>query len=211
MDLKFSAIASSRTDEELLACIENRQLYLPETIEASIAELQHRGHAFSEEELSVIEQDVQAHRNNAAIPGRRIGFANSSYKNNIVQDPDAPALYSRQAIYGFTFLCGALFGSIMMAINMAKIKNNNNIIWVLLFGALYTILEVVIVQSAHTSNALSIILNIAGAIIMESLLWNRFIGNATFYRLKPIWIPLKTIGLLIFGVVLLSFFITPPQ
>jgi len=206
MDPKYRA--SAKSDEELLDTIENRQLYLPETIEASLEELKSRGHIFTETELSVIEEDVQAHRNNAALSGRRIGFANGNYKNNIIQDPDAPSLYSRQAIYGFTVFFGALFGSIMMAINFAKTKNHNNIVWVLLFGALYTTIQVIIVQSAHTGSSLTILFSIISAFILESFFWNRFIGNATFYRLKPIWIPL-IIGIILSALIIISIIYSP--
>lgn len=205
MDLKFQIAASSRSDEELLNCIENRQIYLPETIEASVTELQNRGHAFTETELSVIKEDLQAHRDNASMTGRRIGFANRTYKNNIVQDLDAPLLYSRSAIYGFTFFFGALFGSIMLAINVNKTQKPANVVWVLLFGGLFTILQVGIVEVAHTTGSLNIIFSVISAYIVESFFWNRFIGNSIFYRAKPIWIPL-IIGLVLLGLLIVGLF-----
>ena len=103
MDLKFQVTASAKTDAELLATIENRQQYLPETIEASVAELQYRKHAFTDEELKVITEDVEAHRQNANLRGHRGGLFTNNYKKNIIEDPDAPAFYSRRAIYVFAF------------------------------------------------------------------------------------------------------------
>ena len=103
MDLKFQVTASAKTDAELLATIENRQQYLPETIEASVAELQYRKHAFTDEELKVITEDVEAHRQNANLRGQRGGLFTNNYKKNIIEDPDAPAFYSRRAIYVFAF------------------------------------------------------------------------------------------------------------
>lgn len=203
MDLRFQIAASGRSDEELLDCIENRQIYLPETIEASVAELQHRGHIFTENQLSVITEDLQAHRDNASITGRRIGFANSTYKNNIVLDPDAPSFYSRSAIYGFTFFFGALFGSIMLAINVNKTQKSSNVVWVVLFGALFTILQIGIVQSVPRTGSLNIIFSITSAYIMEAFFWNRFIGNFTFYRAKPIWVPL-IIGIVFVALILIA-------
>ena len=208
MDLRFNATASAKTDEELLDTIENRQLYLPETIEASVAELQYRGHAFTEEELTVINEDIEAHRRNADMTGGRIGFASNTYKNNIVQDPDAPSFYSRRAVYGFTFFLGALFGSIMLAININKTKNPVNALWVILFGIGFTVMQVVIVQSSHANSSLAIIFGILSASILEYFFWNRFIGNSTFYRLKPIWIPL-IIGFAIATLVVLAAIYAP--
>ena len=206
MDPKFRA--SAKSDEELLDTIENRPLYLPETIEASVEELKSRGHVFSEEELTVINDDVEAHQRNAAMTVARIGFINNTYKNNIVQDPDAPSFYSRRAIYGFTFFFGALFGSIMLAININKTQKPANAIWVILFGIAFTAMQVVILESAHTSSSLSILFAIASASVLEYFFWSRFIGNATFYRAKPIWIPL-IIGVVLAALVLTSMLHAP--
>jgi hypothetical protein len=209
MDLKFQVTASARTDEELLNCIENRQIYLPETIEASVAELQSRGHEFSEAELSVINEDIKAHRENADIKGRRTGFF-GNYKNNIVQDPDAPLFYSRRIIYAFTFFFGALFGSILLAVNINKTNNPVRIVWILLFGIGFTVFQIVISEFANAGNSLTIVLSIIAAYIMESFFWNRFIGNATFYRAKPIWVPL-IIGIVIAGMILMAIIYGNPQ
>lgn len=201
MNLKFQVTASSLSDEDLLDRIENRQIYLPETIEASIAELQNRGHIFTETELFVFEEDLQAHRENASVTGRRIGFANSTYKNNIVQDPDAPSFYSRSAIYGFTVFFGALFGSVLMAINVNKTKEPVNVIWIMLFGGVFTALQIAIAEFAHTTSSLNILFGIISAYILETFFWNRFIGNSTFYRAKQIWVPL------IIGLAFLALFV----
>jgi hypothetical protein len=62
METDFSFLASSRSNQELIERIDNRQKYMPETVEASLAELQSRGHEFSDEEVKVIREDTQAQR-----------------------------------------------------------------------------------------------------------------------------------------------------
>ena len=62
--------------------------------------------------------------------------------------------------------------------------------WKLLFGGLFTILQIGIVETAHTTGSLNILFSIVSAYIVETYFWNRFIGNSTFYRAKPIWVPL---------------------
>ena len=204
MDLKFKVTASAKTDTELLNTIENRQKYLPETIEASVAELQYRGHVFTDEELKVITDDVEAHRQNANLKGQRGGLFINNYRKNIIEDPDAPEFYSRRVIYGFAFMFGALFGSIMLAININKTNNPARMLWVILFGIVFTALQIVVVESSNSGGSLVIIFLLLGAIILESFFWNRFIGNATFYRAKKIVIPL-IIGLVYAAITILAF------
>jgi hypothetical protein len=199
MDLKFKVTASDKSDAELLNCIENREKYLPETIEASVSELQYRGHAFTDDELRVINEDIQAHRENAALGGRR----SWNYKNNIVEDPDAPEFYSRRVVYAFAFIFGALFGSIMMAININKTNNPVRMLWVLLFGFAFTIFQIVIVECTGSGSSVGIIFSLVGAIILESFFWNRFIGNDTFYRAKKFWAPL-IIGLVMATLIVIA-------
>ena len=132
----------------------------------------------------------------------------NTYKNNIVEDPDASAFYSKRAVYSFAVFFGALFGSIMLAININKTKNPANALWVILFGISFTAIQVVIVQSSHASSSLAIVFGILSGSILEYFFWNRFIGNSTFYRVKPIWIPL-IIGLVMATLIVLAAIYAP--
>jgi hypothetical protein len=191
MIFRFNHTVSRLSDEELKKRVENRQKYLPETTEASIAELQQRGHVFSEEELSIIEQDIKAQRDNAAIGSRgSSALFNNQYKYNLVEDPDAPLLYSKRALYLFTVFCGALFGSIMLAINLSKIGSQKGAFWAVLFGIVFTTIQVIGLSYINAGSSMTIIFGIAAAYCIDYLLWPHLIGNSTFYRAKPIWIPL---------------------
>lgn len=190
MDDNFNLRAALKSDDELHNCIDNREKYLPESVEAAVAELQSRGVEFSEEELRVITEDMQARRDLAETPSVGFGAFNSRDKNNLVEDPEAPALYSRSAIYVFSVLFSVLFGSVMLAINISKTPNRNKAIWVVLYGLGYTIATILIGLNFNLNSSFSIVLGIAGAYLMEALFWNRYIGNSTLYRKRPIWIPL---------------------
>src|ERR1700754_62484 len=117
MNDRFAYDATLLSTEELSNRVATREKYLPETTEASIAELQQRGHVFSDEELDVIHQDLKAQRGNAELSGKSSGAFSQSYPYVVVEDIAAPQLYSRKAVYLFTFFFGALFGSVMLAIN----------------------------------------------------------------------------------------------
>lgn len=201
MDLKFKVTASAKSDAELLDTIANQQKYLPETIEATIAELQYRGHVFTDEELQVITADVEAHRQSAASAGRRLW----NYKNNIVEDPDAPAFYSRRVVYAFAFMFTPLFGAVMLAMNINKTDKPARMVWLLLFGVAYTVLAVIVGESMRSGSSPGVIFSLVGAVILESFFWNQFIGNGTFYRARPIWIPL-IIGIVLAALIIFAMF-----
>jgi hypothetical protein len=204
MEPNFSYIASSLTTEELNERINNRKKYLPETVEAAVAELQYRKRDFSNEELRDITESVQMQRKNAALVDSRLGLFNNSAKNVIVKDPEAPLMYSRQALRVFTVLCGALFGSIMMAINISKTKHHSKAIWVVVFGIVFTAVQIFVVSKMPNPNSGSsgaILGGLIAAFLLDYFFWKPFIGYATFYRARPIWIPL-IVALVIFGLII---------
>ena len=203
MNDDFGLRATLQTEEELQNSINNREDYLPQTVEAAVSELQSRGIEFSDEELTVIAEDMQARRELANTKPEGYGVFSNRDKNNLVKDPAAPALYTRKVIYVFTVLFSVVFGSIMLAINVSKTPNRSKAILVVLAGLAYTIVLVAIAQKLHLGQGFTIITSVMGAYLMEMLFWDRYIGNSTLYRAKPYWLPL-TIALVIVALILLA-------
>jgi len=206
MESNFNSPLSNKFESELLERIENRQKYMPETVQAAIAELQHRGHVFTEEELDIYNKDIQAKLKNAALEKKAGGIFSTEYNYNIVEDPDAPLLYSRRAVYLFSLFGGALFGSILLAINSRKIEGaKRGTIWILLFGVVFATLQVIIGENTNSGSSFSIVCGIAAALSIDYFFWRPFIGNATFYRARPIWVPLTILivlgGLLVWSAI----------
>jgi lipopolysaccharide export LptBFGC system permease protein LptF len=198
MDDQFKLRAATRTNEELQERVDNREKYLPETVEASVEELKFRGVEFSEEELTVIAEDMQARRSLAELKPDSYGMFGDRDKNNLIEDPDAPLLFSRRAIYAFSVIFSVFFGAVMLAMNVSKTSGKKNVIWVVLFGLAYTVATVMLLQNFKTSTGLTIIPSIAGAYLIEALFWSRYVGSSTLYRKRPIWIPLA-IGIVVGG------------
>jgi lipopolysaccharide export LptBFGC system permease protein LptF len=201
MDDQFKLRAATRSTEELQERVDNREKYLPETVEASVEELQIRGVEFSEEELTVIAEDMQARRSLAELKPDSYGMFGDRDKNNLIEDPDAPLLFSRRAIYGFSVFFSVFFGAVMLAMNVSKTSGKKNAIWVVLFGLAYTVAMILLLQNFKASTGLAIAPTILGAYLIEALFWNRFIGTSTLYRKRPIWVPLAI------GIVIVGFFI----
>lgn len=189
MNEDFRFRASMRTDAELYERVNSREKYLPETVETSVEELKNRGVNFSEAELAVIAEDMQARRDIVAS-GSNSGAFNRDDKNLHIADPDAPEYYSKRVIVVFSVLFSVLFGSIMMAINVSKTQHAAKAVLVVLYGIAFTAIVVVIASNYNINTGIALISGYVGAFTMEHLFWNRYLGAKTLYRPKPFWIPL---------------------
>lgn len=202
MEIDFTKKMTEKSDEYLVEYVNNRMKYVPDAVEAAIAELQKRGHSFSDEELTTIKSDLEKKQSeiNADIPTW------NKNANNITNAPNAPLIYSQRAVSAFAILFSVLFGSIMLAINFKRLGKKKGIAPVIIFGVVYTSFVIYIVstfvkQSSGTSGP-SIILSAGGAAILKYLFWDKYIGKDTLYRAKPIWIPL------LIGIAILVLFLT---
>jgi len=192
---------SFKTDAELRYIIDNREKYLPESVLGAVTELQNRGHELSEEEIRVVQEDMKARVEIANTgPGYNGVFADN-YKDCLVEDPDAYQFYSRRVIKVFTFF-SVFFGSILMAMNIAKTKNQGGVFLVILFGIVVTVVEDVIAFSFQIG-AFAFVLGIINILMMDALFWNRFIGKTTLYKARKYWVPL-IIWLVLFGIVIIT-------
>lgn len=212
MEPDFTLLASGRSNEELIERIDDRQKFLPETVEASVAELQFRKHEFSDEELKIINEDIQAQRSNAAMVTTNPSLFNADYKNTIVEDPDAPLMYSRRVIYVFAFLFGAMFGSIMMAMNISKTGKRNEAYLAVLFGIGFTSLQIYFMSkiNANSGGSYGYLGGLISAYCLNYIFWKNFIGYSTFYRARTFWVPL-IIALLFVAVIIAAILVGQPK
>lgn len=187
-----------KTDYELHHIIDNREKYLPESVLGAMSELKNRGTVFSDEEVRVVEEDMQARKEIANTTSTFGGLFSDNYKNGLVEDPEAYDFYSKRAIKAFTFFFGAFFGSVMMAMNIAKTQNQRGVLLVLLFGIGLTVIEGIIGLNYSGGSALTFIFAFINMSMMDGLFWNKYIGKNAMYRPRKYWIPL-IIGLAIYG------------
>jgi len=191
MDDNFKLRAALKSNEELQNYIDNREKYLPESVEAAVAELQHRGVEFSDEELTVIAEDMQARRTLAEIGSNSFGLFTGEAKNSQVEDPDAPSFFSKGAILLFSIFFSVFVGSILMASNVRKSPNKDNANWVVPFGLGFNVLiSIISPQNIYLYVIFGIAANCAGAYFMEIVFWNNYIGAATLYKRRSVLIPL---------------------
>jgi hypothetical protein len=205
-------IGSIKSEQELKEIIDSREKYLPETVEAAAEELQKRGHVFTHEELTVINDDVLAHRHNATLVSSRVGLFSREYKDVIVEDPAAPLMYSRRVLYLFTLFMGAFFGSIMLAMNVAKTEKRSMAILVILFGIGFSVAQYLVITKINSNSpgSIEILGGLISAVCLDYFFWKNFIGYSTFYRARPFWVPL-TIAILLAALVIWAAMYSSPH
>jgi len=176
---------TKKSDDGLMDYIVNFKKYTPEAIAAAADELKSRGREFTQQELveikEKIETRIKADREEDTL------WSNDSWKANVVTDPSAPLLYSKAAIRGFCIVFTTLFGAVLLSSNITDTKKK----WIVVgFGIIYTALTALIVNLISTNTFWVLLLNTAGGLGLTTTFWDKYVGNETKYRAKPIWKPL---------------------
>jgi hypothetical protein len=196
MDINFEEDVKFKSSEELRKIAINFNMYPEALVLASKAELVIRGIEISNEELRQI-VDLNKNQKYSSI------LAKDSYKSwnfiygkwnlNIVDDNNAPQLYSRQVIVILSCLFSVFFGGILLAINIRSVNNKKSIFPVLIYSFVYTGLLAFILKLLPGSNiALSVYLNLLGSMILSNFFWRKYIGKEFQYRTKSFRKPLIT-------------------
>jgi hypothetical protein len=187
MSNPFQELMTGKSDEQLKNYLINSEKYTEEAVTAAVQELRNRGKEFSEEELNEIKQKIEVIRKKEDDEVAKT--STSSWTKNVVTDPEAPALFSQRAIWGFSIIFAVVFGAVLLSSNL---KDKGNARWVVLaFGVLYTGLTIFVLSFVKGPSAgFSIGINATGAWIMNQFFWHKYVGQQTKYRAKPIWVPL---------------------
>src|SRR5438105_573014 len=126
-------VMSTKSEDGLMDYLTNFNKYTPDSITEAVDELKRRGKSFTDEELKEINQKIES-RKNANTDEDEL-FAPTSWKKDIVTDPNAPLLYSKGAIRGFSIIFSVIFGAVLLSYNINDTKKK----WiVIVFGIIYT-------------------------------------------------------------------------
>ncbi|MFL1013603.1 hypothetical protein [Flavisericum labens] len=190
---KFIEKFQHKTDSELEYILENKKSYNEQAVSASIQILKERNGESSE--LKSVEKQIETEKEKKEIIQRK-EVEESKKKNNITDDPNAPELHSKKVIMVFSGLFSTIFGAVLLMYNMKQIENKAGRIQVLIFGILYTIATLVVVNLVNIGGNIALIFNIAGGGILTEYFWNKFIGKDFEHR-KRSWIKPAIISVLI--------------
>jgi hypothetical protein len=193
MAIDYQKLLSKKSDEELQDYFYNCTKYTSETISEVIKEFKHRGKTISEEEINSYRQLIQEQddkRNEIEKSDKDFWDNGNNLKKNVTTDKEAPIYYSEKAIYTFSTFFSVIFGSVLLAINCRSTENKRGAWQVLLFGVIFTSLQIFLLSKIPRNTILTFVFSTVGALIMNNLFWKKYIGKDTKYRTKPIWKPL---------------------
>jgi hypothetical protein len=182
-----------KTDSELEYILENKKSYNEQAVAASIHILKERNGKTPE--LESVESEIKIEKEKKEIT-REKTIEEHKKKNNITDDPNAPELHSKKVIMVFSGLFSTIFGAVLLMYNMKQTENQTGRIQLLIFGILYTIITLVVVNSLKIGGNIALIFNIAGGGILTEYFWNKFIGKEFQHR-KRSWIKPAIISVLI--------------
>ena len=175
----WTEIVSNNTNPELAKIIGDRQTEPEEKVTAALNELKKRG-IETTDYLEIIE---------------------SIKKSEPQPDENAPTLYSDRVIYTFSILFSVIFGGILFAINLKEVHKRKGIYPVIIFSVLYTALSIYILNLIDVGTYATLALGAIGALILNTVFWNKYIGKGIKYNKRSYRKPL-IIALAIFTPIL---------
>jgi hypothetical protein len=108
-----------------------------------------------------------------------------------------PEIYSKRAIYTFSFLFSTVFGGILLMQNLRDIDKKKEANVVLIVSLLITALTILLVTVFEVQNSsVTLLCNIGGAALLSEYFFKKYFPREEDYPKKKIWKPL-VIGLAI--------------
>lgn len=167
-------IMANKTSQELKQILNTRATEAKVKVEATIVELKKRGLLNAEDRI-----DEEAFDKLESI------------------DENAPTLYSDRVIYTFSILFSVIYAAILFAMNLKAVNKRKGILPVILFSVIYAVSTVYIIEYLQVGAWATLLLNGMGALIINTLFWNNYIGKSVKYNKRSFTKPL-IIALLIF-------------
>ncbi|MBL7717649.1 MAG: hypothetical protein JNL72_02335 [Flavipsychrobacter sp.] len=183
MEIDFKEKMAGKSDEDLLNILGNMNKYVPEAIVAAKAELESRGHMFSDEEQEQVNADMV---NKIELKAQEHGQLYNSSGNGDLVDWDVPEYYTKGAVWAFSFFIGTWFGAILLAINLYQ-KNRTAAVVSVVYGLVATIL-IVLVPDLFWQ--MSSVLHAIAGLGLIYMIWPRYIDADARFRARSVWPPI---------------------
>lgn len=183
----INEVMAGRANKQLEDLIIKRSRYAAESVEAAIAELEKRGRIFTFAELRAIDLDLRQKKKEI----------NEKQTENWYPVPEVitderveRSYFSQGAVHLFSIVFSTLFGVILMAVNFYKAGNKRAVFEVIIFGILYNISTILLLQYIPNQQYIvlgyNVLINVIGALILTQIFWRKYIGNDTEFKPRPI-------------------------
>jgi VIT1/CCC1 family predicted Fe2+/Mn2+ transporter len=178
------------SDDELEKYIKPESRFVPESIQYAYDILKERGRKFTEIESEEINNLIESKK---ASEIKSEPIKNNGWDKNITENESAIKLYTYKLIWIFSVLFGVIFGTFLQIFNYFKTKNYKALIVTLIFGVLYTTLQIFITDKYENiefgRSSLRFILSGIGALGLHIIRENIF-KTEIEYRAKSFILPL---------------------
>ena len=177
------------SDYELEKYIKPESRFVPEAIEFAFDILKQRGRIFTETEVGQIQSLIKTKKDSEP---KFEEIKNDGWDKNFTEDENAIELYTNKLIWIYCLLVGVVFGSLLQVYNFIKIKNTKAAVVTLLFGIIYSTLQIIIMNYTgdvyYRRYSLKFFLSGLGALGLIVIKENIF-KDKTEYRAKSIVLP----------------------
>ena len=177
------------SDIELEKYIKPESRFVPEAIEFAFDILKQRGRIFTETEIGQIQNLIKTKKDNEP---KFEEIKNNGWDKNFTEDENAIELYTNKLIWIYCLLVGVIFGSLLQVYNFIKIKNTKAAVVTLIFGIIYSTLQIILMSYigdiTYGRYSLRIFLSGIGAFGLIVIKENIF-KDKTKYRAKSIVFP----------------------
>jgi hypothetical protein len=180
----FTQNMLKKSDAELEYILQEKDTYTNEAIQAVIWELENRNLI----EKGTIKPAIIPAENEIKVEEKKQNSKNTNESS--FEALALPTLYSKKAIQGFTIIFSTLFGAILLMSNLKKMNKPKARIEVFVFGIVYTIATIVLLNYLPKTFFLTLIFNIVGYAILIEYYWNNNLGKEFKHEKKQIKKPL---------------------
>ena len=177
------------SDIELEKYLKPESRFVPEAIEFAFDILKQRGRIFTETEIGQIQNLIKTKKDNEP---KFEEIKNNGWDKNFTEDENAIELFTNKLIWIYCLLVGVIFGSLLQVYNFIKIKNTEAAVVTLIFGIIYSTLQIIFISYigdiTYGRYSLRIFLSAIGALGLIVIKENIF-KDKTKYRAKSIILP----------------------
>ncbi|WP_426480252.1 hypothetical protein [Chryseobacterium sp. R2ACT005] len=122
------------SNQELEGYLKEGSRFVPEAVQIAFEILEERGRVFSEMEKTAVQQLIQ---NKKEEEEAKRTEEVEVWKDHITEDPEAVKLYSRRTVFVSSVFFSPIPGSILLFLNLVKLKKYHASFLALAFGFLF--------------------------------------------------------------------------
>jgi hypothetical protein len=183
----------SKSDNDLERIIQDKSKYVEQARKAAIEILTKRNG--QTDSIVKAETEIRAAQERKMAVQHKVREEDKK-ESFVTDDPDAPELHSKITITLFACIFASIFGAVLMMQNFKEVGNIKARNQVLVFGILYTLVSVLIINAIDLQMNLALPLNLGGAGILTEFFWNNQLGKEIRYRKKN-WVKPAIISVII--------------